>query len=111
MLQNHAPNNIFINTADFKTTKDLAEYLLYLDSNPQRYIQYLKAKDSYQSKYEEWPIREGNGQIKHMHYHYEAVSYCELCLRLWNLDTYRKNIPDIVEWFDKGNCVAPTDFK
>jgi hypothetical protein len=61
------------------------------------------------SIYEDYPIRSEKGDVSYMHYHHEAVSYCEMCRRLWDLDQYRKTIPDIVEWFDKGNCYAPKD--
>lgn len=111
LLQYHSPPGIFINTADFKSARELAEYLLYLDSHPEKYIQLLRAKDQYQPLYEDWPIRSPNGDINYMHYHYEAVSYCEMCRRLWDLDSYRKTIPDIAQWFDKENCYPPDDIK
>ncbi|PVD19592.1 hypothetical protein C0Q70_20082 [Pomacea canaliculata] len=93
----HAPPGIFVNTADFKTTKELADYLLYLDSHPEEYIKILKKKDQYQYLYEDYPIRSEDGEVVYMHYHYEAVSMCEMCRRLWNLNTYRKSILDIVD--------------
>lgn len=107
----HSPPGTFVNTADFATTKELADYLLYLDSNPEEYIKILKAKDAYQPFYEDYPIRGENGDIGYMHYHYSAVTYCEMCRRLWDLDEYRKTIPDIVEWFDKENCYPARDLK
>nr|KAG5701740.1 hypothetical protein BaRGS_004342 [Batillaria attramentaria] len=107
----HAPPGIFVNTADFATTKDLADYLLYLDANPSEYIKILQAKDRYQPVYEDYPIRKANGDINYMHYHYEALAFCEMCRRLWDLDTYRKTIPDIAQWFDKANCYPPDDIK
>ena len=44
-----------------------------------------------------------------MHYHYETISYYELCKRLWEIDTYRKTIPNISQWVDKENCYKPPD--
>ena len=110
-MQYHSPPGIFINTADFKSARELAEYLLYLDSHPEKYIQLLRAKDHYQSLYEDWPIRSPNGQVRYMTYHYEAVAWCEMCRRLWDLDHYRQTIPDINRWFDKHNCYPPNDLK
>ena len=107
--QNHAPDTIFVNTADFKTPKELADRLLYLDSHPEEYIKILKAKDEYRPLYEDWPIRQPDGKIRYMHYHYETISYCELCKRLWEIDTYRKTIPNISQWVDKENCYKPPD--
>ncbi|KAL8600845.1 hypothetical protein ACOMHN_056503 [Nucella lapillus] len=107
----HAPSGIFINTADFNSTQELAKYLLYLDSHPEEYIKILKAKDQYQPLYEDWPIRTRQGDVRYMHYHYEAVSYCEMCRRLWSLDQYRKTVLHIGKWFDKGNCFSPGDLK
>ncbi|KAL8600842.1 hypothetical protein ACOMHN_056500 [Nucella lapillus] len=104
-----APPGTFVNTADFNSTQELAKYLLYLDSHPEEYIKILKAKDQYQPLYEDWPIRTEKGQVRYMHYHYESVSYCEMCRRLWDLDKYRKTIPSIVEWFDKENCYTHND--
>ncbi|KAK7095321.1 alpha-(1,3)-fucosyltransferase C-like [Littorina saxatilis] len=109
--KNHAPKGIFVNTADFKSAKDLAEHLLHLDIHPEEYIKILKAKDEYQPLYEDWPIRNNMGDIYYMHYHYESVSYCEMCKRLWDLDTYGKTVPDIAEWFDRENCYPPKDIR
>ena len=109
LLQNHVPPGSVINTRDFKTIKDLASYLHYLDENPEEYVKILRAKEQYLPMYEEYPHRDNQGRISFMHYHYEAVAFCELCRRLWDLDSYRKTIPDIMEWYDRGNCVEPKD--
>ena len=75
----------------------------------QEYIEFLKRKDEYQAIYEDWPLRKKDGSIHFMTYHYEAIQYCELCQRLWNLDEHRKTIPNIVSWFDRQNCYPPDD--
>ncbi|KAK7087613.1 alpha-(1,3)-fucosyltransferase fut-1-like isoform X2 [Littorina saxatilis] len=107
--EKHAPRGTYINTADFKTIQDLSAYLQHLDKNPEEYLKILRAKDQYVPMYEEYPHRDSKGRISFMHYHYEAVAYCELCRRLWNIDRYRKSYPDMTEWFDKGGCAAPKD--
>ncbi|KAL8600855.1 hypothetical protein ACOMHN_056513 [Nucella lapillus] len=106
---NFVPPGTFVNTADFNSTQELAKYLLYLDSHPEEYVKILRAKDQYQPLYEDWPIRSGTGNVLYMEYHYESVPLCELCRRLWDLDKYRKTIPNIWEWFDKANCYPPKD--
>lgn len=105
----HAPPGTFVNTNDFKTVKDLTNHLLFLDQHPEEYVKVLEAKDRYQPVYEDYPIRDAKGNIGFMHYHYEGVPFCEMCRRLWNLDQHRQVVADIVQWFDKGNCVPPTD--
>ena len=111
MFQNHLPPGSYINTEDFKSVQDLAKHLRYLDDTPEEYVKILRAKEQYLPMYEEYPHRDSHGRISFMHYHYEAVALCELCRRLWNLDTYRKTIPDIMDWYNRGNCVAPKDIR
>ncbi|XP_025113815.1 alpha-(1,3)-fucosyltransferase C-like [Pomacea canaliculata] len=107
----HAPQNIFINTADFPTVKDLADHLLYLDKHPEEYIKILEAKDEYEVLFEDYPLRRDDGRVFFMHYQYEATAFCEMCRRLWNLDSYRQTIPDAGKWFDKELCYEATDLQ
>ncbi|XP_059139014.1 alpha-(1,3)-fucosyltransferase C-like [Physella acuta] len=105
----HAPPEVFINTADYASPKELADKLLYLDQHDSEYIRFLQEKDKYVSIYEDIPIRDGGGQIYFMHYHYENVPICQICMRLWNLKSHSKVIPDIKEWFTKKMCRPPLD--
>ncbi|XP_070175766.1 3-galactosyl-N-acetylglucosaminide 4-alpha-L-fucosyltransferase FUT3-like [Littorina saxatilis] len=105
----HAPSGTFINTADFRSPEHLARHLLYLDSHPEEYLKILRAKDRYRPLFEDWPIRTARGNILFMTYHYQAVGFCEMCRRLWDLDRYRHTVPDIAVWFDKHNCYPPPD--
>ncbi|CAL1538087.1 unnamed protein product [Lymnaea stagnalis] len=107
----HVPPELFLNTADFPSPKALAERLMYLDKHDDEYLNILKEKDKYISIFEDYPIRDSEGRIKYMHYHYEAVAFCEVCQRLWNLDKYRRSIPDIREWFKLEMCRKPTDIE
>ncbi|KAK7489767.1 hypothetical protein BaRGS_00018949 [Batillaria attramentaria] len=104
-----APRGTFVNTADFAGIRELADHLKYLDANTEEYINILKAKDEYVPLYEDYPIRDPQGNVKYMAYHYEAVSFCETCRRLWDLDNHRKTIADLPAWFDNGNCYPPED--
>ena len=98
-----APNGTFINTADFMSPKDLADRLKYLDSHDDEYIDMLKEKDKYFTLYED------TGRKTRISFRYEAISYCHLCHRLWNLDKYEKTIPNILDWHNSRKCVKPTD--
>ncbi|XP_013390895.1 glycoprotein 3-alpha-L-fucosyltransferase A-like [Lingula anatina] len=81
-----------INTNDFKSPKDLAAYLKYLDKNvtAYNYVQYLEWKNQYTT---------GN----------RLKAYCDLCAKL--------NDPSepvtwfqpgtLANWFNKGHCIEP----
>ncbi|XP_011182244.1 alpha-(1,3)-fucosyltransferase fut-3 [Zeugodacus cucurbitae] len=43
-----APPNSYINARDFASIRELTEYLLYLDQNPEEHIKYFTWHDSYQ---------------------------------------------------------------
>ncbi|XP_059139011.1 alpha-(1,3)-fucosyltransferase C-like [Physella acuta] len=105
----HAPPEVFINTADYASPKELADKLLYLDQHDSEYISFLQEKDKYVGIYEDYPIREEDGRIRYMHYHYEGVAFCQVCQRLWNLQSYSKTVPDVKEWFTKKMCHPPSD--
>lgn len=106
-----APPGSIVTTDDFATIEELANHLKYLDTHPEEYIKTLKAKDKFVPLYEDYPTRDIHGNIVFMKYHYEAVPFCELCLRLWNLEEHSKYYPSINEWFDKKNCIPPPDRK
>ncbi|KAH9523824.1 hypothetical protein Btru_047127 [Bulinus truncatus] len=108
-IYRHAPSEIYLNTADFSSPKDLADRLLYLDSHDEDYVSMLKEKDKYMVIHEDYIIRNEDGSIRYMTYHYESVPFCEVCYRLWNLDRYKKSIADIGLWFREKMCREPTD--
>ncbi len=61
----------FINVADFKSVKDLANYLTYLDRNDTAYNEYFKWKQSYRLTVDlGWP--------------YPGIWGCEICEKLHN---------------------------
>lgn len=105
----HIPSEIFINARNFPTPKKLAMEMLRLDQNDQEYMAMLKEKDKYMSLVEGFPVRNKDASIRFMAYRFESVSICQICQRLWNLDKYRKTIPNIKEWFNRRLCHPPTD--
>ena len=103
------PQGTYINTGDFKSVKDLAVYLQYLDKNNDKYIEYLKRKDAYESVFEAYFLKTKLGKLHYMHYRYEHTPFCEVCKRLSNIDNYVKTYKDIATWFDGGRCYQPPD--
>ncbi|XP_041347193.1 3-galactosyl-N-acetylglucosaminide 4-alpha-L-fucosyltransferase FUT3-like [Gigantopelta aegis] len=103
------PEGTYVNTADFKSVADLAKYLNYLDKNDDKYIEYLRRKDQYESIYEAYKMSNKKGNLFYVHYHYEHTPFCDVCRRLWNTDNYTKTYSDIGAWFDSGRCYKPTD--
>ena len=77
------PVETFINTADFKSAKHLAKYLLYLDKNDAAYAKLLERKSAYRSKLK--------------------PPWNQICKRLHELPSYRKVYPDIEEWMKCRN--------
>ncbi|KAK6989810.1 alpha-(1 3)-fucosyltransferase 6 [Biomphalaria glabrata] len=93
------PSEIFLNTANFKSPKELADRILYLNSHDQEYVQMLKEKDKYFSIYEDYPLIHTSPM--YIEHRYESVPMCELCQRLWNLEKYSKEVKDMGAWFNK----------
>ncbi|KAH9491733.1 hypothetical protein Btru_045677 [Bulinus truncatus] len=92
------PSEIFLNTANFKSPKELADKIIYLDSHVQEYIQMLKEKDKYFAIFEDYPL---TYQPTYLEYRYEAVAICEVCKRTWNIANYNKVYSDMFLWMNK----------
>ncbi|XP_045199002.2 alpha-(1,3)-fucosyltransferase fut-5-like [Mercenaria mercenaria] len=89
------PTKTYINTAHFPNVSHLAEYLLKLGSDKERYIELLRSKDRYEEKYEY-----GHKQ-----------SICELCRRLNNVSKFKKTYYNIRDFLENGQCKMPTDVR
>ncbi|XP_013400016.1 glycoprotein 3-alpha-L-fucosyltransferase A-like isoform X2 [Lingula anatina] len=80
-----------INTDDFNSPKELAEYLHMLDKNPEKYVKYLEWKNEYR----QLPDR----------------AFCHLCERLH----FQEEPPKSYSWdelnafFWKDHCLSPKD--
>ncbi|XP_046337866.2 alpha-(1,3)-fucosyltransferase 4-like isoform X1 [Haliotis rufescens] len=98
-----APNGTYINADDFKSPKELADHLLYLNNNTDKYIEILRRKDNYYYEAEEYRYIDINGAVFLEHYH-ESEALCNLCDRLHRIHQFKKSISDIVPWFTKGIC-------
>ncbi|KAH9491737.1 hypothetical protein Btru_045683 [Bulinus truncatus] len=104
------PSEIFLNTANFKSPKELADKIIYLDSHDQEYIQMLKEKDKYFAIFEDYPLLSPEYE-SFLEYRFEAVSMCEVCRRIWNVSNYTKVYSDMSAWLYKEEyqCQAPKD--
>ena len=111
---NIVPSEAYINALDYDSPKKLAEKLLYLDTHDDAYVNMLKEKDKYFTIYEDYrlSISEYRGVYdldNYIEHRYEAVPFCQVCQRLWNLEKYSKTIPDISAWHRQSQCYLPTD--
>ncbi|KAL4219004.1 fucosyltransferase 4 (alpha (1 3) fucosyltransferase myeloid-specific) [Mactra antiquata] len=90
----HFDGTTFINAADFKSAKALANYILLLNSDEELYIKYLKQKDRYEAKSIQAIQHETN---------------CRLCERLNNKEKYYNLYENISKYIFKDTCYTPTD--
>ena len=73
-----APNTSYINVNDFKNPKDLAKYLLLLDKNDDKYLDYFQWFD----------------KVKY----YEQNWRCELCKMLHDENLPHKVYKNVTQW-------------
>ncbi|XP_071105287.1 glycoprotein 3-alpha-L-fucosyltransferase A-like [Haliotis cracherodii] len=85
----HYPKDTYLNTADFRSPKDLGAHLSYLDKNTSVYLDLLKTH----AQYEKVPFKPNS---------------CEMCISLHTLDQHRKSYPDISGWMD--TCESRKDY-
>jgi alpha-1,3-fucosyltransferase len=83
-----APPNSYINARDFSSPKDLAEYLIMLNSTEELYASYFSWKNEY---YLSVP---------------DMYGWCELCMKAHDLNLPPKIYHDIKKWWmvDGGKC-------
>lgn len=86
------PNGTYINTADFKSPKDLANHLKFLNENDDAYLKILQEK----MKYSVYNMLETYQQ-----------SLCEICERIQNpLADTRTNRTDVSSWIRDNTCFS-----
>lgn len=91
----HIPSNWFLNTDNFKSPKELAEHVKYLDRHPEFYAQYLEWKNSYDVQV--FPPA-------------KRPAWCDLCKKLHN-QHIKKTLTraDIMKIYSKTDCKRPQD--
>ena len=91
------PKSAYIDTADYKTPKELADRLLYLDRNQTAYNSFFRWRKNVQYK-ESMP----------------NPSLCEMCIQM-NLEKYfgakQSILNNLGEYWNKKDCRNPTDIK
>ena len=87
------PNDTFIDTAKFKSVKELVSFLTKVGSSEELYTKYLRNKEKYLSIFR--PIN----------------PYCELCEKLNNVNNYiyRKTHHSIISSLFENACHEPND--
>ena len=86
-----APPHSYIDVRDFKSPKDLAEYLLYLDKNHTAYMSYFHWRKDYEVKLQ------GKGSTN---------VFCHLCHYIHTQN--RTRMKSFNEWFfQKSECKNP----
>jgi hypothetical protein len=97
----------FINADNYKTPKDLADYLNYLNGNETAYLEYFKWKYDIFKKFEDVYnkiIKLDENSIKMSLSNNEYSPFCYLCSQLHNQKITTKTWK-ISEWFNyKTNC-------
>ena len=89
----YAPSNSYINVADFKSPKDLAEYLLLLSKNDALYNKYFDWKKDY-----EVIKRPLNG-------------WCDLCAKLNDPTLASKSYANVAKWwYDESPCLPGSTY-
>lgn len=85
----------FINTKDFPTAKELADFILKVNFSERLYTNYLRNKDKYEVVYSlEDMVQE---------------SFCTLCEKLNHADQYPKVYANISEYIHNKTCASPDD--
>ncbi|XP_046347811.2 alpha-(1,3)-fucosyltransferase fut-1-like [Haliotis rufescens] len=87
------PKGTYINAADFSSPKELGKYLNYLETNATAYGEILEEKSRY---------RNDNHEA-------DESAFCDICVKLHNLDKYYQYYYDNVRWLNEGTCHNPND--
>ena len=85
-----APPHSYINTDDFPSPAALAQYLHYLDKNPEEYLSYFWWTDHYYFS--------RSAPAKHL----EAV--CQLCKKLNDPEEARRSVDLEKWWWEQSEC-------
>ncbi|CAG9810435.1 unnamed protein product [Chironomus riparius] len=85
-MHDFLPPHSFININDYKSIEELANYLKFLDENPQEYANYFWWKKYYKI--------------------YGSSGYCDLCMKLkeWDLMQKKQQHLDIAHWWNHKTC-------
>ena len=85
----YLPPKSFINVKDFQSPKHLAEYLIYLDNNPDEYLKYFEWKRYY---------------IVKLDFPKTDRVFCELCEMLRKKRSFHLDY-NVADWWEKDTCI------
>ncbi|XP_070490701.1 alpha-(1,3)-fucosyltransferase C-like [Chironomus tepperi] len=88
-MQHFLPPKSYINVNDFNSIEELANYLKFLDINPQEYANYFWWKKYYKIDNNPYPN-----------------SYCKMCMKLneWDVEAKRQQYVDVAKWYNYKTC-------
>ena len=92
------PAGSYIDVADFKSPKQLAEYLLLLDKNDALYARYFEFR-------RDWFVTPPLHNFRNL---IVSMNLCEMCRRINDPNEPRKSWENIQKWFSDTICY-PTD--
>ena len=95
MYRRQVPHKWYINTEDFTSPRELAGYLLHLQKNLDKYVQYFEGKEKYEFTF-------------HMGLN-EVSSWCDLCRKLHDPSELPSVYQDETQWWSVHDCTNPTD--
>jgi len=88
-IHNFLPPHSYINANNFNSIKELGDYLIFLDENPQEYVNYFWWKNYYE-----------------IIMHTKVQSYCDICGKIneWEPECKYQQYQDVERWFNNKIC-------
>ncbi|KAK3581708.1 hypothetical protein CHS0354_003593 [Potamilus streckersoni] len=90
------PNDSYINSANFSTVQELANFMKRIAEDEDKFVRYLKSKDRYMLKSHRWIY---------------CNALCNICKKLNNLEKYKRSYKDIDSWLDSNTCTSASDIR
>ena len=98
----NTPPNSFIHYEDFDNSKQLVDYLLYLDKNDTAYMEYFEWRKLYPCNYPLHKIDDMFPDTAENNYAIFFTSFCSLCSLLRRETVPSKTVPSLTEYWYKS---------
>ena len=99
----YVPKSGYINVLDYKSPKELADYLIYLDKNPSEYNKYFAWRKHISYHHDRWSTELEMSVSHTTTFH----TFCEMCIKL-NMEIHfgvqQRDVNNIEELYDVSNC-------
>lgn len=92
VVEPYVPPNSFIAADDFKSVKEMADYLLKLNNDNNMYLNYFKWKLNYEAVYLDGRVHDIRER---------PWGFCRLCKLLWAVPLKYKSYPDAQRWWNE----------